>query len=272
MIETPPGLSREAFDTLLVRAVTQAQGAQSVTAVSLALPKAYRLPAEALKAALDRLAERKLLFVWPGKRRRYATVSWNNHVAARLLAALASGPKTAAQLALEVKTPRAAVDATLRRLIADGGVFRHPQLGQRRPFGMAPAEPLPYLRGGLEKLVAALTTKGFTREAIAAAIVKTLRGTAPVIAEADLLLHALERLEPQVQSGALVYIPHLRLAVADRIADRRTFDRLVLALATQRRVQVQTHPVPSQLTEAEREAMVPNGTGGFYMAIGLRRE
>jgi hypothetical protein len=82
----------------------------------------------------------------------------------------------------------------------------------------------------------------------------------------------MKRLEPQVTQGALVYIPHVRQGLAGRFSEKTAFDRAVLALAAQRRVQVQTHPVPSQLTEAEREAMVPNGTGGYYIAIGLRDE
>lgn len=65
-------------------------------------------------------------------------------------------------------------------------------------------------------------------------------------------------------------LPHLRGAPKDRFPDKASFDRAVLALLERRRIQLQSHPVPSQPHSEQREAMIDNGARSFYMTIGLR--
>jgi len=73
----------------------------------------------------------------------------------------------------------------------------------------------------------------------------------------------------QTREDALVWV---RQALHERFADKTSFDRMILRLAEQGRVQLQSHDLPSQLSPEEREAMIPNPWGGYYMAIGIRME
>jgi hypothetical protein len=168
----------------------------------------------------------------------------------------------------------------LKGMITDGLLFRHPPVpkGRLPRFGLSAPNPADYLEPGLARLVAAIAKKGFAPEDVKAAIARTFAAAiasgalTSALSDEEAILAEMKRLDPQVAHGALVYIPHLRLGLADRFRDKLAFDRVVLAMAAQRHVQVQSHPVPSQLTGAEREAMVPNGVGGYYIAIGLRAE
>jgi hypothetical protein len=70
----------------------------------------------------------------------------------------------------------------------------------------------------------------------------------------------------------LVYLPELRQALRHHFPDKRSFDQAILWLAQQGKVQLQSHDLPSQLSHEEREAMIDNGRGSYFMAVGLRME
>jgi hypothetical protein len=95
----------------------------------------------------------------------------------------------------------------------------------------------------------------------------------PGEADADAaILAAILRLNSQASRGALVYVADLRAALADRLRSKAAFDQAVLGLAERARVQLQSHAWPGRLSDAEREALIPNGRGGYFDAIGLRLE
>ncbi len=259
------------LDALLTKVVGQAGQALSASAIQEALPKAYRPPLPDLKRHLKALVEHGRLYAWSPT--RWSARPLEDSLRELVLAALSLEPLTRSEIERRIPTSgRKLLPGVLRQLIDEGRLFKHPRRGRREEFALGPADPADYLEPDLGRLVAGLVRKGFTPEAVRTAIAQRLAGAAPA-AEPDLaaaLLAAMEQLDPQVRQGALVYVPHLRVAMAGRVRAKADFDRLVLALAGQRRVQVQAHPVPSQLSDAEREAMVPDGTGGFYMAIGRR--
>ena len=86
------------------------------------------------------------------------------------------------------------------------------------------------------------------------------------------ILAAMSRLNSQASRGALVYLADLRAALARQYRDKDAFDRAVLALAEEGKVQLQSHAWPGRLSDDEKNALIPNGRGGFFDAIGLRLE
>ena len=131
------------------------------------------------------------------------------------------------------------------------------------------------LRPALRALFEQMAARGFGEAAVRAALSRQLLGAKPVSAvsrpDPAMLIARLRELNPQVDGGALVYLPHLRTAMRDALPEKSDFDRFVLSLLEQRRLQLQSHPVPSQLTPEERESMIEDGRGSFYMAIGLHQ-
>ena len=83
---------------------------------------------------------------------------------------------------------------------------------------------------------------------------------------------AMTSLKPAAAQGALVYIPDLRQAMRDIFPDKESFDRAILELARLEKVQLQSHSLPTELTEEQRGAMIDNGRGSYFMAVGIRME
>ena len=69
------------------------------------------------------------------------------------------------------------------------------------------------------------------------------------------------------EDGALIDLADLRRAAG---LPKTTFDKAVLALARSGRIQIQSHSLPASLTAAEREELIPNGRGSYFLAAGIR--
>lgn len=258
---------------LLIRAVLErASKGLSAHQVHVALPRAARPSREAVAAELRRLAGAGAAHAWPGgKSPLYGARPFEEVLRERVEALVREAPRTEAQLRKGVP---AEAHPLVRQLIADlvgqGRLHHHPKVRGREVFGAEPADPLPELRPLVEAAVARLVRKGFPEAGVRAALGRLAGGRvepAAVSAE-DLILQTIAGLNPA--PGALVYVPHVRVAVGARLG-KEAFDRAMLALLSQRRVQLQAHPVPSQLNASEKEAMLPDGRGSYYMAVGLVR-
>jgi hypothetical protein len=282
MPQTKPRATVGELDVLVRQVLAESPEPLSAARISKALPRGLRPTGEVLVRRLRSLAASGVIHTWT--RSRFGARAPEEAARQAILGVLEG--RALARSKLERSLARVlrgagekAVAAALRGLVADGRVFRLPPAprGRAPRFGLAPANPADYVEPGLSRLVAAIAKKGFSTEAVRAALARALGAVTPLAPAAaasdeDAVVAAIMRLDPQAARGALVYLPHVRVALADRFASKAAFDRAVLALAAQRRVQVGTHPVPAQLSEREREAMVPDGTGGFFMAIGLRQD
>ena len=71
-------------------------------------------------------------------------------------------------------------------------------------------------------------------------------------------------------NGALVSLSDLRRSLAAAIPDKPTFDRLVLRLAESERVALHHHDYPGGLSQEERDALVVDDRGNYYVGIALR--
>jgi hypothetical protein len=282
MVESPTNLSDEERDALIVRLLEQNGGPLATTRLWNGLPRALRGSRALLEGRLAALVDRGLVFRWP--QGRFAARPLDLALAEALVAAVATPLPLSEVVRRVARRVRGAGEkrtlAVLRALVQERRVFRHPPPFKARSarFGAEPPEVADYVEPHLSQLVTQLAKKGFAEVDVRAALARALGAPAAAspmangVPDEQAMLDMIGVLDPQARQGALVYIPHLRNALAHRLRDKASFDRVVLALAAQRRVQVQAHPVPAQLSAAEREAMVPDGVGGVYMAIGLSAE
>jgi hypothetical protein len=259
-------ISPAELDDLIVKAA--APSALAATSLRKALPPVYRPIEKLWQKILHRLVAEGRLYKWPGgKNGRYAAVPYEEFARARVQATLASCPRSKAELERDSGVSRAALGSLLARMKAAGELYVY----RDRRYGSRPADDLEYvLKADLDKLMRAHVGRGAAAEVVRAAIARWAGSTPPPTSGEATIIETMRSLNPQVAQGAVVYLPHLRTALKDRFPDKASFDRAVLALAEQRRVQLQSHPVPSQIKPAERESMIEDGSGSFYMVIGLR--
>jgi hypothetical protein len=182
-------------------------------------------------------------------------------------------------------------DAQVRQMIdaalAAGELWRHPPLGKSKKelIGRQPPAPELYLReAGVEltRIVAQLRAAGVRHEELRRALVQVVEATgvsfgsaasagqtlkdSPRTGSVDLVA-IMRRIEPGADRGALVGSRDLR-----RVAklDKPLFDRAVLELARQGRVSLHRHDYATSLTAAERDELVTDGAGTYYVGVALR--
>jgi hypothetical protein len=127
----------------------------------------------------------------------------------------------------------------------------------------------------------ALTTGGpETFQEGAQYITEALRGggaIGPGVALNTKVFKAMSQINPRAEQGSLIYIPELRNALKDAYPTKELFDKAVMKLAKDEKVQLQRHSRPSDLTPIEKEQMIyggkdSNGYDRYLMAIGKRME
>jgi hypothetical protein len=83
----------------------------------------------------------------------------------------------------------------------------------------------------------------------------------------SLVLSALQALTRECAPGALLSLRDLRARAG---LDKRRFDAAVMALAHSGQAMVHHHDYPSSLSDAERDALVRDDHGTYYVGIALR--
>jgi hypothetical protein len=174
---------------------------------------------------------------------------------------------------------RAARAGVVRRLAAEGVLFAHPpyRAGGARRFALKPAEPEAYipkdLLGQLKALCRRLDQVGIPPERVFAALrrgVEPRRRTPGVEELGGLILKAALEVKPAAAHGALVLLPELWQAVRRTVADKADFDRAVLHLAGEGRVDLHEHDHPQSLTALDRSELVTDGRGSWFVGLAIR--
>ena len=75
------------------------------------------------------------------------------------------------------------------------------------------------------------------------------------------------KIVPSAAKQAPVWLPDLRNALD---LSKDTFDRAVLILAKQGKVFLNKHAHPAQMTDTEKETMIADGQGNYYVVVVLR--
>lgn len=201
----------------------------------------------------------------------------------------AKGSQTEAQLR---KLAKGLSDTQFQQLrdaaISAGEMCRHPAIGKvkKELFGRKPPSAEPYLRevgNQLSKLVPELLGANFTQDELRRTLVQLIEAAGIRFAAAEAtrglaastapdgspdLLALMRRIEPGADRGALVVSRDLRRAA--RI-DKESFDRAVLALARQGKLSLHRHDFASSLTPTERDELVTDGQGTYYVGVAIRQ-
>ncbi|MDQ3280186.1 MAG: hypothetical protein M3Q69_02100 [Acidobacteriota bacterium] len=265
MATAKPEISAAELETLILDVVAREARPVTATEIHRAIPKALRPAAKAVSPIVATLAQTKRLF---RSGRRYAATP-DRALHERIVRAVEGEALTAAEIAKKLRTPATRVRETVRELLASGELHAYPKQRRVVRYGAHPPTAVDLLRPELATLLTTAAKLGLD-EATAKDALRTLLGDATMPRERDPIVAAMLELNPQARSGALVYVPHLRTALADSYHDKSSFDRAILGLLARGKVELQSHPTPSLLAPAEREAMIEDGRGGYYSVIGLR--
>ncbi len=176
----------------------------------------------------------------------------------------------------------------IQTAIAASEIWRHPPIGKskRELFGTKPPAPEPYLRATgdqLVKVVAQLVLANVPQDQLRRALVQLVEATgisfgsaalsAPVKPALPLdaapidLIGLIRHIEPRADRGALVGSRDLRRAAK---LEKQSFDRSVLELARQGRLSLHRHDYATSLSPAERDELVTDGAGTYYVGMALR--
>ena len=180
-----------------------------------------------------------------------------------------------------------AFEQAFQALIAERRVCEHPPIGRTKAvrFGSQPPAPEPYLKDvgvQLTKVVAQLMAANVPCDELRRALVQLVESTGisfgstatslangGVACATDMDLLALMRqIEPGADNGALVPARNLRRAAQ---LDKRDFDGRVLDLARAGRLTLHRHDFATGLSTTERDELVCDGAGTFYVGMALRR-
>lgn len=270
-------LSPEELQRMIVEVLVRAERSLSTTEIHKGLQKAFRPPSKTVKAVVESMVKSGRIFHFE---KRYSAEP-DRTLHDGIVKALKKERLTRPELAKELGAKPAIVGRVIDELIAEGALYAYPKQGRAVPYGLRPPTAADLLAPQLPKLLAPLLkvakTLGISEDDARDALRQLLGGAAeeqatnrPASKSADSLLDVMLELNPAAANGALIYLPHLRSAVADQYRDKTSFDRAVLGLLARGAIEMQSHPTPSMLNALEREAMIENGRGGYYTAIALR--
>jgi hypothetical protein len=259
MVRSGPQLSSAELETLVLDVLAAEARPVTVTDIHRAMPKALRPAAKVLTHVVAAMADAKRLF----RVGRRFSAQPDRTVHERIVAETQDASLTAADLSKKLKVPATRVREAIRDLIAGGELHAHP----KHRYAAHPPTPADLLRPELDKVFAAAKKLGLDNAQAKAALRQLLGDTASIGSSSGSIVDTIRELEPD---GSLVYLPHLRTALAASYSDKPSFDRAVLGLLARGTIQLQSHPTPSLLGAAERDAMIEDGRGGYFSAIGLR--
>jgi hypothetical protein len=205
------------------------------------------------------------------------------------------GPQTEANLKKGAKGLSAEQFVRLfHDLVDQGKLLRHPPLpgAKGELFGVRPPSAATYLNeigGQLTKIVAALLAARVSEGELRQALVQLMESTGisfggtsqssgtatlnrpePVASQESTaveLLELMKRLEPGAERGALVGSRELRRA---SLLEKSQFDSAVLDLARHGKLSLHRHDYASSLNQQERDDLVTDGAGTYYVGMAIR--
>ena len=284
--------SHSELERALCAALEQLGVPTSVADLRRALPRPLQQSADELREALDKLVERGELFAVGARRsRQYCKVDPDALASEGLLALLRERPRSKAEITTWAKRDAPWLtepDDLLQQLLDVGRIFGHPQLREGLPtkaiakYALEPSPPpLPerFLSATireLEKAARQAEPYGISMRSLfdelrrrferqIATVTPPLQPTATA-ADVQRTLAALRDLQAQDPGAALIPIRKLREQLE---LDKSRFDGAVLALSQKGRVILHHHDFASSLSEAEREKLVMDAQGTYYVGIAL---
>ena len=269
-------LTPDDLEALLESALARVGEPVDVNGARKALPAGKKPKREQVQAVLEKLVDDGRLHRWPGRATKFSAVSPQSFTREQVLQVLAAGPLPEAEIKKKLPaSARSLVKAALAALVKERIVLKHPKLARRDPYGLHPPSAVAYLAPEVALMFKRLMKLGFKEADLQLALRRYTGAAVHDDVSADRsaeILAAMSGLNSQASRGALVYVAELRAALTNQFRDKESFDRAVLELAKEGKVQLQANPWPGRLSEGEKNALIPNGQGGFFDAIGIRLE
>lgn len=261
----------------------------------------FRIAHDELAAVLEAGVAKGWLYrfaPYRSKQLRYWTQDETAYARAFVLELLAAAPLGWPEIRRRAASPlKGVAEKRLRRVLdelkTDGRLYELPPLLEARTkrFSAGPPEPLEYLAQALEKVRKKLKPFALPEDRFAAALRELAAANAPAeppqrfIPEADadtapapqapptdplaLLVEGMLQLDPRARFGEPILLRELRWRLAPWLP-KEQFDRAVFQLAERGTVHLQRHDFPSSLSEEERQQLVTDGRGNYFLGITLR--
>lgn len=266
--------------------------AEPVTAaqISKLLVAPHKLSEAKLTPILDEFVNASRLKMYSAKtakgKPRYWDRGVNDLARSLILGAIAKkGPLARPALKTACKqVPESAFEEAMRQLRTADGLYLHPPLGKKKElFGTVPPSPEPYLKDvGLQlaKTVEQLADAKVATSAIRRCVLELVESAGVSLLASGVsephrpppthvdLLTLMRRIEPGAENGALVAARDLRRAAG---IEKSQFDQTVLDLARQGRLMLHRHDFAAGISESDRDELVTDGHGTYYVGMALRR-
>ena len=237
MASAKPDLSAAELETLVLDVMASQGRAVTVREIHAAMPKALRPASKALTVVVAALADAKRLFRIG---RRYAAQP-DRSLHERIVRLTNDEALTVTELAKQTRASATSVREAIRELIASGELHAYPKQHRVIRYAAHPPTAADLLRPELARLFASAKKLGIGEANAKRALREILGGSnaATNASASDEIVAAIRELNPD---GALVYLPHVRTALAASYKDKPSFDRAVLGLLARGAIQLQSHP------------------------------
>lgn len=289
-------------------ALDQADRPLTVPQIAARLNGAHAVSRRELASQLDALVDQGTLYRFGAARSpRYWTRDLAEFARSMVVDVLSKRPRTRTELAKALEVPLAQLSREKRqKVVADllkGGEIRELPLllGTRaNRLSVAPPDPREYLEQALVEIRRRLALAGVVDRQIAHALQElaeehmppridraNVRGMATQNEETarpadrgatltddqigELILSALPQVEPSAAQGALVTVRDVRRVPQLVGIAKGVFDQAVLALSERGTLALHRHDYPGSLTPAERDDLVSDDAGSFFIGMTLRR-
>lgn len=166
--------------------------------------------------------------------------------------------------------PRTEAAALVAQLITERRLYEDPPWGRKRKISTTAPDPERY-RPQLEKELTPILEKyaalGITPQAVVDRMCSQT-SRRPHVSVAALIGEALSRIEPR--KGLVVAVSKIRHAPELEGVSKPDFDAAAMQLFSERRVFLHHHTAPHTLTAAERDDLIADERGNFYVGIAWR--
>lgn len=279
-------VSSEAADFVL-RVLQQSPQPLGVTKLNKAIPKSAPFQKKQLPELLKQMVKSGQIRAHGTRATAYWLPVHDEQACARIIEALGERPLTQTELRNKFKSLLIGWPLTKRvelveRLVKEKRVYKVPPLAGKSKLLSIRADPTPqdYVKLALQLAVTKLKPLGFTSEhvfSVALELLQRAPGPVPTAGPtsihkdfAEIILDRMIRLKPAAANGALVSLRELRQSLMVEISSKFVFDQTVLELARGGRVALHHHDHPSSLSQEERDALVLDEHGNYYVGIAIR--
>lgn len=272
----------EDHTTVVVKIIAQAHAPLSVIEIERLLPTPYPIKRSELSQILDHQTRIGKIHPWLSwrKQRRYWNHSLEETASAAIREIVALRPLNRTNLLVTLKKSlfngsNDAVMKLMRRVVTDllkkQLLFEHPPVGRRTStlLGISPASPEQYL-GTVQKeydlVCKKLIKVGVAPENIYQVACRKFQPSSAEKKTDQMIINVMLEIEPAASQQAPVGIPELRQTLN---MPKKDFDQAILRLARQGKIFLNRHIHPAQMSAAEREQMVSDEQGNYYVVAVL---